>query len=45
MTASKPPSIIFFFKFPPVVSLVAVPIRQVSEAVPQADDGIEAVLC
>jgi hypothetical protein len=25
-----------------VVSLVAVPVRQVSEAVPQADDGIKA---
>jgi hypothetical protein len=28
----------------PVVSLVAVPIRQVSETVAQADDGVEAAL-
>jgi hypothetical protein len=43
MTASKPPSITSL-KMPPVISLVAVPVRQVSEAVPQADDGIEAAL-
>jgi hypothetical protein len=44
MTASKLPSINYFFKVPPVISLIAVPVRQVSEAVPQADDGIEAAL-
>ncbi len=44
ITALKPPSINYFFKVPPVVSLVALPVRQVGEAVPQADDGIEAAL-